>query len=88
MANEDPKKDNKKAIEEHEEDRTEKDKRRRGGHPDRACQHCLTLWPKYIPKREPENPARRGQQDKERLLGAPGIATRSKDATRGFWPYY
>ena len=22
------------------------------------------------------------------LLGAPGIATRSKDATRGSWPYY
>ena len=24
----------------------------------------------------------------EKLLGAPGIATRSKDATRGSWPYY
>ena len=22
------------------------------------------------------------------LLGAPGMATRSKDATRGSWPYY
>ena len=22
------------------------------------------------------------------LLGAPGIATRGKDATRGSWPYY
>ena len=24
----------------------------------------------------------------KKLLGAPGIATRSKDATRGSWPYY
>ena len=24
----------------------------------------------------------------KKLLGAPGIATRSKDATRGFWTYY
>ena len=23
-----------------------------------------------------------------KLLGVPGIATRSKDATRGSWPYY
>ena len=26
--------------------------------------------------------------NKWKLLGAPGIATRSKDATRGSWPYY
>ena len=25
---------------------------------------------------------------KIKLLGAPGIATRSKNATRGSWPYY
>ena len=25
---------------------------------------------------------------KNRLLGAKGIATRNKDATRGSWPYY
>ena len=24
----------------------------------------------------------------KKLVGAPGIATRSKDATRGSWPYY
>ena len=24
----------------------------------------------------------------KKLLGAPGIATRSKDASRGSWPYY
>ena len=24
----------------------------------------------------------------KKLLGAPGIATRNKDATRGSWPYY
>ena len=24
----------------------------------------------------------------KKLLGAKGIATRSKDATRGFWPHY
>ena len=24
----------------------------------------------------------------KKLLGAPGIATKSKDATRGSWPYY
>ena len=24
----------------------------------------------------------------KKLLGAPGTATRSKDATRGSWPYY
>ena len=24
----------------------------------------------------------------KKLLAAPGIATRSKDATRGSWPYY
>ena len=24
----------------------------------------------------------------KKLLGAPGINTRSKDATRGSWPYY
>ena len=24
----------------------------------------------------------------KKLLGAPGITTRSKDATRGSWPYY
>ena len=24
----------------------------------------------------------------KKLLGAPGIATRSEDATRGSWPYY
>ena len=23
-----------------------------------------------------------------KLLGAPGLTTRSKDATRSFWPYY
>ena len=27
-------------------------------------------------------------RSKKLLLGAPGIATRSKDATRGSWPYY
>ena len=31
------------------------------------------------PNRTPRN---------KKLLGAPGIATRSKDATRGSWPYY
>ena len=24
----------------------------------------------------------------KKLLGAPGLTTRSKDATRGSWPYY
>ena len=32
------------------------------------------------------NPKENGPNKK--LLGAPGIATRSKDATRGSWPYY
>ena len=27
-------------------------------------------------------------EDLQEATGAPGIATRSKDATRGSWPYY
>ena len=35
--------------------------------------------------------AQRGKMDRARLQtgkGAPGLTTRSKDATRGSWPYY
>ena len=28
------------------------------------------------------------QVSNKKLLGAPGLTTRSKDATRGSWPYY
>ena len=65
-ANENLKKDNKKPIEEHEEDWTKKtDLKRKEGHPDRACRRGLTLWPASVFLRE--NPARTGQEDdKER----------------------
>ena len=29
-----------------------------------------------------------GTASNKELLGAPGLDTRSKDATRGSWPYY
>ena len=65
-ANENLKKDNKKPIEEHEEDWTKKtDLKRKEGHPDRACRRGLTLWPASVFLQE--SPTRRGQEDdKER----------------------
>ena len=44
------------------------------------------------PNKHTIRPKRRSESPKEHLLrtllGAKGIATRSKDATRGSWPYY
>ena len=42
-----------------------------------APEKCDFTWPKLFVKAKIR-----------KLLGAPGIATRSKDATRGSWPYY
>ena len=77
-ANEDPKKDNKKkAIESIEEqagqDRKDCDKGRRGGHPDTgAAWHCGQLL--FLGK-NPENPARRGQQEDKERTSASGVAS-------------
>ena len=39
----------------------------------------LFMWNSGIPVSQPRN---------KKLLVAPGIATRGKDATTGSWPYY
>ena len=38
-------------------------------------------------KKDCFNATNQGINSNEKLLGAKGIATRSKDATRGSWPY-
>ena len=98
-ADEHLKKDNKKAIAEHGEDRTEKtcDMRRREGHPDRARRRGLTLWP----AQEEDNrrtrvgfwggflelsfkSRTRGEQEKDKLrIQCSGAAKEGKGRTRG-----